>query len=82
MTRPPCGRCCSAPLYPLAYWMLAASAALRSETVALVRGPREQRVVWDIPRGAGGRRSGAARAQLSGRLGPRPQTATGGPFSA
>jgi hypothetical protein len=30
--------------------MLAAAAALRSETVALVRGPREQRVVWDIPR--------------------------------
>ena len=37
-------------LYPPAYWILAASAALRSETVALVRGPREQRVVWDIPR--------------------------------
>ena len=39
-------------LYPPLYWMLAASAALRSETVALVRGPREQRVVWDIPREA------------------------------
>ncbi len=37
-------------LYPPAYWILAASAVLRSETVALVRGPREQRVVWDIPR--------------------------------
>jgi poly-beta-1,6-N-acetyl-D-glucosamine synthase len=37
-------------LYPPLYWMLAAAAALRSETVALVRGPREQRVVWDIPR--------------------------------
>ena len=37
-------------LYPPLYWLLAASAALRSETVALVRGPREQRVVWDIPR--------------------------------
>ncbi len=37
-------------LYPPAYWLLAATAALRSETVALVRGPREQRVVWDIPR--------------------------------
>ena len=37
-------------VYPPAYWILAASAALRSETVALVRGPREQRVVWDIPR--------------------------------
>jgi len=37
-------------LYPPLYWVLAAAAALRSETVALVRGPREQRVVWDIPR--------------------------------
>jgi poly-beta-1,6-N-acetyl-D-glucosamine synthase len=38
------------PLYPLAYWMMAAVAALHSQTVALVRGPRESRVVWDIPR--------------------------------
>ena len=37
-------------LYPPAYWLIAATAALRSETVALVRGPREERVVWDIPR--------------------------------
>ena len=35
---------------PAAYWLLAAAAALRSETVALLRGPREERVVWDIPR--------------------------------
>jgi poly-beta-1,6-N-acetyl-D-glucosamine synthase len=38
------------PLYPLLYWMIAALAALRSETPALVRGPRRERVVWDIPR--------------------------------
>ena len=36
--------------YPLGYWMLAAAAALHSETIALVRGPREDRVVWNIPR--------------------------------
>jgi biofilm PGA synthesis N-glycosyltransferase PgaC len=39
-----------AALYPIAYWTLAAAAALRSETVSLLRGPREQRVVWNIPR--------------------------------
>ena len=50
MTRPLCARFCSARCTHPLYWMLAASAALRSETVALVRGPREQRVVWDIPR--------------------------------
>jgi poly-beta-1,6-N-acetyl-D-glucosamine synthase len=38
------------PIYPLAYWTITAAAALHSQTVALVRGPREQRVVWDIPR--------------------------------
>ena len=36
--------------YPLAYWILAAAAALRAQTIALLRGPRQQRVVWDIPR--------------------------------
>jgi poly-beta-1,6-N-acetyl-D-glucosamine synthase len=36
--------------YPLGYWILAAAAALHSETIALVRGPREERVVWNIPR--------------------------------
>jgi len=36
--------------YSLGYWMLAATVALHSETVALVRGPREGRVVWNIPR--------------------------------
>jgi biofilm PGA synthesis N-glycosyltransferase PgaC len=39
-----------AALYPLLYWMLAAAAALHSQIVGLVRGPRERRVVWDIPR--------------------------------
>jgi poly-beta-1,6-N-acetyl-D-glucosamine synthase len=38
------------PLYPLLYWLLAGCAALRSEVPAFVRGPREERVVWDIPR--------------------------------
>ena len=36
--------------YPLAYWLIAAAATLRAETIALLRGPRRQRVVWDIPR--------------------------------
>ena len=39
-----------AALYPVAYWLIAALAAIRSQIVALVRGPRGQRVVWDIPR--------------------------------
>jgi biofilm PGA synthesis N-glycosyltransferase PgaC len=39
-----------AAVYPLVYWTIAAAAALRSQTVALLRGPRRQRVVWDIPR--------------------------------
>jgi biofilm PGA synthesis N-glycosyltransferase PgaC len=38
------------PLYPLFFWAISALAALRSEVPALVRGPREARVVWDIPR--------------------------------
>jgi poly-beta-1,6-N-acetyl-D-glucosamine synthase len=36
--------------YPLVYWIIAAAASLRAQTVALLRGPRGQRVVWDIPR--------------------------------
>ena len=36
--------------YPLVYWIIAAAAALRAQTIALLRGPRRQRVVWDIPR--------------------------------
>ena len=39
-----------AVVYPIAYWIVAATAALPSQTIALVRGPRKQRVVWDIPR--------------------------------
>jgi poly-beta-1,6-N-acetyl-D-glucosamine synthase len=38
------------PLYPIAYWMITAAAALRAELPALLRGPAERRVVWDIPR--------------------------------
>jgi biofilm PGA synthesis N-glycosyltransferase PgaC len=38
------------PIYPLLFWLFSAAAALRSQIVALIRGPREQRVVWDIPR--------------------------------
>lgn len=36
--------------YPLGYWTLAGAAALHSETIALVRGPRERRVLWNVPR--------------------------------
>ena len=39
-----------AVLYPVGYWLVAGCAALRSQTVALLRGPRGTRVVWDIPR--------------------------------
>lgn len=38
------------PLYPLGFWAITALAAVREELPALWRGPREQRVVWDIPR--------------------------------
>jgi poly-beta-1,6-N-acetyl-D-glucosamine synthase len=37
-------------LYPPAYWMVNGAAALRAQTVALLRGPRKERVVWDLPR--------------------------------
>lgn len=37
-------------LYPIAFWMISGMAALRSQTVGLIRGPRDERVVWDIPR--------------------------------
>jgi hypothetical protein len=39
-----------APLYTAAFWMLNAAAAIRAEAPAMVRGPTERRVVWDIPR--------------------------------
>jgi biofilm PGA synthesis N-glycosyltransferase PgaC len=38
------------PIYPLAYWLISASASLRAELPALLHGPRRERVVWDIPR--------------------------------
>jgi poly-beta-1,6-N-acetyl-D-glucosamine synthase len=38
------------PLYPLFFWAISALAALRSEVAALVKGPAERRVSWDIPR--------------------------------
>ena len=38
------------PLYPLGYWAISALAAFRAEISAVWRGPREERVVWDIPR--------------------------------
>jgi biofilm PGA synthesis N-glycosyltransferase PgaC len=39
-----------APLYLLVFWLLSAAAALHSQVAATIRGPRESRVVWDIPR--------------------------------
>jgi poly-beta-1,6-N-acetyl-D-glucosamine synthase len=39
-----------AVLYPVGYWLVSGCAALRSQTIALLRGPRSSRVVWDIPR--------------------------------
>ena len=38
------------PLYPIAYWMISAAAAVRAELPALLRGPADRRVVWDITR--------------------------------
>ena len=38
------------PVYPLLFWIVSASAAVDQQITALIRGPREQRVVWDIPR--------------------------------
>jgi poly-beta-1,6-N-acetyl-D-glucosamine synthase len=37
-------------VYPIAYWLISASAALHSQLTALIRGPRAGRVVWDIAR--------------------------------
>ena len=39
-----------AVLYPVGYWVVGGLAALRCQTVALLRGPQDRRVVWDIPR--------------------------------
>jgi biofilm PGA synthesis N-glycosyltransferase PgaC len=38
------------PLYPLFFWAISALAAIRAELVALVKGPGERGVVWDIAR--------------------------------
>lgn len=38
------------PLYPLAYWLISAAAALSAEAAAVLTGPREKRVVWNIRR--------------------------------
>lgn len=43
------------PLYPLAFWLLSAFAAIRGELPALLRGPADQPVSWDLPRDARGR---------------------------
>jgi biofilm PGA synthesis N-glycosyltransferase PgaC len=40
------------PVYPIAYWMISAAAALREEVPALLRGAPERQVSWDIPRDA------------------------------
>ena len=37
-------------IYPALYWTVSAAAALRSQLAAFIRGPRAQRVVWDVPR--------------------------------
>jgi biofilm PGA synthesis N-glycosyltransferase PgaC len=37
-------------IYPMLYWLVSASAALDQQISSLIRGPRERRVVWDIPR--------------------------------
>jgi poly-beta-1,6-N-acetyl-D-glucosamine synthase len=38
------------PLYPILFWLISATAAIDQQVTALIRGPRERRVVWDIPR--------------------------------
>ena len=38
------------PLYPLLFWLLSAGAAVNQQITALIRGPQDRRVVWDIPR--------------------------------
>jgi biofilm PGA synthesis N-glycosyltransferase PgaC len=37
-------------VYPVAFWLMSASAALAQQITALIRGPQGERVVWDIPR--------------------------------
>lgn len=38
------------PLYPLFFWVVSALAALSAQVPALIRGPANRRVVWDLPR--------------------------------
>ena len=38
------------PLYVLLFWIVSACAALHSQVMATLRGPRESRVVWDMTR--------------------------------
>jgi hypothetical protein len=38
------------PLFPVAYWLISALAALREELSAIFRGPPRESVSWDIPR--------------------------------
>jgi biofilm PGA synthesis N-glycosyltransferase PgaC len=38
------------PLFPLGYWAISATAAIRAEGPALIGGLREERVVWDVER--------------------------------
>jgi hypothetical protein len=38
------------PIYPMLFWVVSASAAVNQRLTALIRGPQERRVVWDIPR--------------------------------
>jgi len=37
-------------VYTLLFWMVSAAAAVDQQIIALLRGPQERRVVWDIPR--------------------------------
>ncbi|MGW0607210.1 glycosyltransferase [Streptomyces sp. NPDC002644] len=41
------------PVYPLCHWAINALAALTSESVGLLRGPRRRKVTWDIQREPG-----------------------------
>jgi biofilm PGA synthesis N-glycosyltransferase PgaC len=37
-------------IYPAVFWIASAAATLHSQLMAVFKGPREKRVVWDIPR--------------------------------
>jgi biofilm PGA synthesis N-glycosyltransferase PgaC len=38
------------PLYPMGYWAISAAAALRTEVPAVISGPSEECVIWNIER--------------------------------